>query len=173
MSDIDVNEPIETFVVDSDAAVRRRGRVFSSGARLRTAVRGVSLTKQADADRANIHKLLDRFKRSGHLPQRVAQPLEGKLPSVESFHEAMNVVAYAQQSFEAMPVAIRQKFDNSPSKMLAFISDEKNRDEMARLGLLKASTEVKIPGATPVAPPEAQRAQNAGVAEGGAGGEAP
>lgn len=57
--------------------------------------------------------------------------------SVGSYHEAMNIVLEAQQAFSSLSSGLRARFENDPSKFMAFCSDEKNRDEMAKLGLLK------------------------------------
>ena len=72
--------------------------------RVRSIVRGKSLTKQADRDRANIHKILSKFEKTGLLPQRVAQPIEGQVPEVESYHQAMNIIVTAQQAFDQISI---------------------------------------------------------------------
>lgn len=95
-----------------------------------------SMTKQADLPNANIHSLLSRFSNTGLLPQKVAKPID-KHSFVEgaSFHESMSLVTAAQQQFMQQPVAIRQRFDNSPEKFFEFCTDAKNIDELRNLGL--------------------------------------
>lgn len=137
---VDPNEKVITHVSNKENIDCNHIGVRSRGQRNRvsTLTRGSSLTRQADADRANIHNILDRYKRTGLLPHRTAQPMGEGVPTVESFHDAMNVVTKAQQSFDALPVKIRQKFDNDPAKLLAFVQDEKNKAELVELGLVKA-----------------------------------
>jgi len=151
---IQTHEIGQVDIVDSGVRVRGQRRRVSS------VVRGHSLTKQADKDRANIHAILGRYQKTGLLPQVTAQPLAEIIPSVESFHEAMNIVTFAQQSFEALPVAVRQKFENNPAKLLEFVSDPKNNDELVKLGLANAPEKAPAEqgaspsAAGPSAPPE-------------------
>jgi len=154
--------------VDSNAigvrSPRQRCRVVSP-------VDTVSLTKQADASRANIHSILDKYKKTGHLPMRVAQPLEGDIPAVESFHQAMNIVASAHQAFDALPVHIRQQFEYKPEKLLAFVLDDKNYDEAKKMGLVAPKTvtdSIKVSVVSPPTPPAPSAPKTLGE---GAGGE--
>lgn len=141
---------------------RQRLRVVSCGNK-------PSLTKQSDKDRANIHNILRRFEKTGHLPQRVVEPLQGDIPAVSSFHEAMNIVVRGQQAFDSLPSNIRQKFENDPGKFLSFVSDEKNKDEMKEMGLLspeKVEEIVKVSVVSPPTPPAPSAPHNAGEGQG-------
>jgi len=97
-----------------------------------------SLTKQADRDRANIHKILKRGEKTGIFPVRTAVPLDENriIPTVESFHEAMNIITGAEAAFHALPVKIRERFKHDPAQLLNFIADDNNRSEAYALGLV-------------------------------------
>lgn len=146
----------------NDLGVRSRGQ----RRRVSIEITEPSLTKQADFDRANIHSLLSRFQKSGHIRQVTAQPLQGGIPDVDSFHEAMNIVTTARQSFDALPSQIREKFENNPAKMLQFVSDEKNQSELVALGLAVGSQPAGEGGKTSPANNDetgGARAHNAGA----------
>jgi len=98
-----------------------------------------SLTKQADHDRACIHRVLENAARTGILPLKNVEPVYNgneAIPNVDSYHDAMNVIVSAQQQFDALPSEIRERFNNSPATMLEQLSDPKNRQEMVSLGLM-------------------------------------
>lgn len=117
----------------NDLGVRVRGQRL----RVRTIVHGDTLTKQADRDRANINCILKKYERTGLLPLRTAQPLQGDIPDVDSFHEAMNIVVAGQQAFDQLPSNIRERFDENPAEFLKFATDPKNIEEMRELGLAR------------------------------------
>ena len=109
------------------------------GSRERVRIQSVndepSLTRQSEAEGQDIHNILDRYRDTGLLPVRDAQPLQGALPDVADFHDAMNKVAFAQQAFDGLPSDIRQQFDNDAGKFLAFCGNPDNKEKMIELGL--------------------------------------
>lgn len=134
-----------------------------------------SVTQQQFAEEADINTIVRRFGLTGELPKDVAVPQSGDFLDVTDFHTAMNVVRSSEEAFAAMPADVRKRFANDPAEFMAFVSDDKNRDEARKLGLLVPEavpppraepTEVRIvqddPG-TPYTPPRAP-AQAAGAA---------
>ena len=113
--------------------VRKRGE----RTRVQTQVQGDSLTRQSEADAANINNIVSKALQTGFLPVRSATPFTGEAPSVESFHEAMNIVAKAKENFENLPVDIRNAFKNDPANMLDAIEKSKD-DEELKESLIKA-----------------------------------
>lgn len=96
----------------------------------------VSLTKQADKDSADIHKILAQYDRTGlvsHVAKGVAQ--YGDFTEVNEYQESLNMVIRAQQSFAGLPAKVRAKFDNDPGAFFEFATDPKNAAEMVELGL--------------------------------------
>lgn len=99
-----------------------------------------SLTKQSFAEECDINEILRRAANgqdiSGALSARVAS--YGDFVDVPTFIEAQNVTARANSMFAELPWQIRERFDNKPEKMLAFLENEENYDEAVKLGLVQA-----------------------------------
>jgi phage internal scaffolding protein len=96
----------------------------------------VSLAKQEFAEECDINTIARRFGITGELPSGVRMPSYGDFSSVVDFHTAFNAVALANEAFETMPADVRSRFQNDPGKFVDFCSDESNRDEAIRLGLV-------------------------------------
>lgn len=98
----------------------------------------VSLAKQAFAEEADINTIVRRFKLDGELPIGIRMPTYGDFTEVGDFHSAMNAVALANEAFDAMPAAIRARFHNDPAEFVEFCSDNDNRAEAEKMGLVPA-----------------------------------
>lgn len=129
--------------IDSKKSVasRRKFRTAYDGSALAvsqaTAYRetGISQTKIAEQDDANINKMVDRALKTG-VP--LQQKFDGSfgVSEVNDYKEAMDLIASAQQDFEALPSKIRLRFGNRPEQLLEFLGDAKNRAEAEDLGLV-------------------------------------
>lgn len=96
-----------------------------------------SLTQQHFKDECDINKIIERFTRTGLMPQYPGEDMQyGDYTTSVDYHEAMTIVAQAKQQFEALPSSVRDKFDNDPAKMLDFVSKKENIEESVKLGLL-------------------------------------
>lgn len=116
-------------------------------------------TSQEFRDDCDPNYIIQRFTQTGDLPTgRGRFPLEGDFSELRSFDDAMNIVLNAQASFDALPSKVRNRFDNDPSKLVAFMADSSNKDEAVRLGLVEP--DVVQPD------PAAQRGQQAVPAAG-------
>lgn len=126
-----------------------------------------SLTKQADKEACDINKILERYNRTGQLPDLILEdPRYGDFSSVPTFQEAFEIVARAEAQFSALDARVRDRFTNDPVAMLAFCNDPANFEEMVKLGLAlprPAQTEPNSPAAPPAqpAPPQAAGGQPA------------
>lgn len=96
-----------------------------------------SLTKQSFAEECDINTIVRRFGVDGILPQNVRMPTYDDFTMVTDFKSAMDAVAKARESFDAMPAAVRAKFQNDPAAFVDFCSDDKNLDEAVKLGLVR------------------------------------
>lgn len=98
---------------------------------------------------ADINFLVHRLTRTGsfYSPEVMAKvrarPQFGDFVqmSVTSVVDAHTIIARAKESFEALPFAIRERFNNSPENFLRFMSDEKNVEEAIKLGLMEKKVE--------------------------------
>lgn len=113
-----------------------------------------TLAQQNFKEECDINYIVDRFTRTGQLPQG-STPQFGDFTFGSDYHTAMNQVRAADEAFMSLPAAVRSRFDNDAGKLLDFLADEKNVDEAERLGLViskggkpRADTE-SAEGATP------------------------
>jgi phage internal scaffolding protein len=95
-----------------------------------------SRTKQAFKEECDINTILKRFNVTGQLPVGPLQPQYGDFSGVYDYQTALNAVIAAQDSFNALPAMLRNRFANDPAAFVDFCSDESNREEMTRLGLV-------------------------------------
>ncbi len=74
------------------------------------------------------------------------QPLFNTSFDPNLYDNALNVIADAKSKFEQLPSDLRNKFDNDPSKLLKFVSDDSNYEQAVKLGLIEKKIEnVEIP----------------------------
>lgn len=136
------------------AAVKVRnayGRV-----RMPTVVVGDTMTKQGFAKECDINNIMKRYEKDGiisHVAKYGGQ--YGDFTDVPDYREALDKVMSANEMFMSLPASIRSKFENDPAKFLTFVGDPANKDEMGKLGLLRAP----VPG---VAVPEPVPASKSG-----------
>lgn len=112
-----------------------------------------SRTKQSFVDECDINKIVARASQTGfiaHANKRV--PHYGDYSNVVDFQTAIERVRIAEDQFNALPAKIRSRFKNDPAEFLAFVGDEKNKDEAIELGLF-SKPEPKEP-VSPVKAPE-------------------
>lgn len=104
--------------------------------RVVTPVVGEGLTKQSFRDECDINVIMSRYQQSGVLP--VVSVREGRFVDAPStdYQEAMFQVADARSRFERLPARLRERFENDPGKLVAFLADDKNVAEARELGLV-------------------------------------
>jgi len=96
-------------------------------------------TVQSEAASCDVNRIVETFKKTGVLPQvgGRAAPQYGDFSEVPSYQEALGIIERAEEAFSALPARVRQRFGNDPAAVVAFVADPRNREEAARLGLLK------------------------------------
>jgi len=107
-------------------------------------------TKQSFKDECDVNTIMRRYQSTGEMPvlnQRAPQYLDA---TGFDYQQAMEFVAGAKTLFGELPSDLRNRFGNDPAAFLDFCSQEKNRPEMAEMGLLKpVLLEPVVPGSTP------------------------
>lgn len=93
------------------------------------------MTKQSFKDECDINSIVKKALRNGLLPDGNVNPMYGDFSDVKDYQEGLNVVRRAEMQFKSLPAHIRSKFDNDPAKLLEFVADPKNTEEMIELGL--------------------------------------
>lgn len=94
-----------------------------------------SRTVQSHAKGTDVNDIVRQFKVTGVVPQGVRRPTYGDFEHIGDYRDAMDAMIAAQKSFLAMPAKVRERFNNDPSEFVEFCSDDKNLDEMRKLGL--------------------------------------
>ncbi|AXH75705.1 MAG: internal scaffolding protein [Microviridae sp.] len=100
----------------------------------------LSLAVQSERDECDINTIVKRFGLTGQLPVGVRMPTFEDFTGVFDFASAANAIALARESFDTMPADVRSRFNNDPSAFVDFCSDDKNRAEAERLGLVPVAT---------------------------------
>lgn len=113
-----------------------------------------SMTQQQFAEEVDINTIVRRFGLTGKLPEGIRVPTFGDFEDIPSYHEAMNAIRRSDEAFNAMPAEVRYRFNNDPGRFVEFVSDENNRGEAIRLGLVvpPARVEAAVPVVAPAAP---------------------
>lgn len=119
---------------------------------------GAGRTQQSFKEECDINTIIERFHLSGELPQVLRLPHEGDFTGIFDFQTAANAVRAAQETFNSLPAKIRNRFQNSPQLFVEFCTDEENRDEAIKLGL------VNKPAPEPAPDPKAAPAKPAAIA---------
>lgn len=108
-----------------------------------------TLAQQSAAAEADINTIVRRFHLSGVLPQGVDVPVFQDFEGIFDYQSAMNVIRQADEGFMRMPADVRARFDNDAHRFVAFVSDDVNRAEAEKLGLVLKPV---VPPVVPLVP---------------------
>lgn len=92
------------------------------------------LTKQAHKAECDINNIMNRYHKSGILPN-TRKGIYGDFSSVEDYQRACDTVIQANEQFNGLNAKIRQRFSNNPAAFLDFCNNPDNIEEMITLGL--------------------------------------
>ena len=100
-----------------------------------------SLTQQEFSAECDVNNIMKNYRTSGMLPRgNPAEPRYGYAPALD-FREALEMVMQQEEQFMELPSEIRQRFDNDPHELLAFLEDPSNLEEARQLGLAKGDSD--------------------------------
>ena len=113
-----------------------------------------SMTQQHFKDECDINNIMKRYQETGVLidPMTGArrEPIFGEFDFEFDLRDAMDRINEAYERFNQLPSRVRERFDNSPAKLLEFLRDEDNYDEAVELGLVEPRPEpVSVPEGAP------------------------
>lgn len=131
---------------------------------------GPSKTVQSQEEEANINSIVNRFLKTGALPDNFRTPgqlLEDVTDVNNDFHAAWNLVAAARESFMMLPAQVRSRFDNDPGLYFDFIESNPDADTVEKFGLGRKDAE------TVAAAAAASPSSKGGSTEGGGKEERP
>lgn len=96
------------------------------------------MTKQSHKDECDIHRILRQYQRTGIITHvQSARPQYTDLPDSSDYQTAMNILLEANETFAALPSAVRDYFKNDPAQFLAAFQDGNQADKLREFGLLK------------------------------------
>lgn len=99
-----------------------------------------SRTKQQFVEESDVNTIMRKYEKTGIIDPRLQRGpgSYGDFTGAQDYHTALQQIVEAQEAFYDLPSGIRAKFHNDPGELLAFLEDDKNRDEAIKLGLVKA-----------------------------------
>jgi len=122
-----------------------------------------SLAVQSERDECDINTIVARFGLTGKMPSDLRAPTYEDYSGVGDFKSSVDAVRTASETFMELPADVRFRFRNDPQEFLTFASDEKNFDELAKLGLVLPEAVQRRQAAVEAAR-EAEAAKAAGAA---------
>lgn len=96
-----------------------------------------SLTKQDQADDADINTILRRFKLGAPLPYTAKIPTYGDFDHVNDFQTALQAIESAEAAFAALPAKVRDELANDPSRLVEIASSPNAREKFIEWGLIE------------------------------------
>lgn len=101
---------------------------------------GDSLTVQQFKEDCDIRCIIERHRRTGEpLPINPNGVFLDMLEQPEDLHSALELCRDVAAQMDRLPLAARERFGYDPVRFVEFLSDESNKDEAVRLGLLPPS----------------------------------
>lgn len=94
-------------------------------------------TQQDAKDECDINVIMKKYVKTGTLPPGIGIGRYGDFSDAADYLDAQNILIQAKQQFDSLPSKVRERFQNSPVAMLAFVHDKTNLEEARSLGLLK------------------------------------
>lgn len=119
-------------------------------------------TKQSFKDECDINTIMSRYQSTGEMPDLALVAPQYLDATGMDFQAMQNKLVEAQNLFDALPSAVRNRFANDPADFLAFVSDVSNIDEMKKMGLLNETY-------SPPAPPSPKGKREPAASDSAAG----
>ncbi len=108
---------------------------------------GKSRTHQSFADDADINTIMGQYRKTGFVTNvKLGTPVYADFSNADDYRTSVNEIKRAQNLFMSLPARVRARVDNDPAKLIAFVEDPANADELVQLGLAEPVA------TTPVAP---------------------
>lgn len=105
-------------------------------------------TQQHLAQECDINEIVARASKGHeitHLNTRAA--VFGDFRNIPSYEDALKIVNKAEEAFMSLPWQVRERFSNDPQKLLNFVQDPSNAEELVKMGLALPKESVDVPPA--------------------------
>lgn len=113
-----------------------------------------SRTQQSFKKQCDVNQIIARFQKTGELNHvRDGASVYMECTQID-FQDCMDRIVRAEEHFMSLPSKVRERFGNSVSNLLDFMSDEKNFEEAKALGLIVVPEEKKEVQVEPKSTPE-------------------
>ncbi len=111
--------------------------MYGESSRRPVVVCGPGRTKQSFRAQTDINNIVARYQKTGLLEHvRVNPGVFADVSEIGDYHGMVAKIRFAQERFEQLPAVIRARFNGDPGLLVRFMSDEANRDEAVKLGLI-------------------------------------
>ena len=102
-----------------------------------TSTPGPSHVQQHMKDECDINNIVKKYNKTGVLDHLSKNSLTyGSLLGIPEYHDALNQIRDAQETFNALPASLRNRFNNDPAEFVDFAQNSDNIPEMRKLGLM-------------------------------------
>lgn len=114
-------------------------------------------TKQSAEAESNINNIVKRFTKTGqltHISESMGQYRD--MTGIPDLHEAMNIVADANSTFQELPAEMRKAMGHDAANFLPWIDNPENESQAIEWGLIPQpdSKSVPTPTTTEVVTPD-------------------
>lgn len=93
-------------------------------------------THQSFKDAVDINKIVGKYRTTGFVEHvNLKTPVYGDFSNAQDFLSTKQKILDAEATFMALPARVRRRVDNDPAKLIAFVEDPANADELIELGL--------------------------------------
>lgn len=113
-----------------------------------------SLTQQHFAEEADINVIAKRYGLTGQLPQGVRAPTYGDFSEITDYRTALHAIREADDAFMKLPAEHRARWANDPQQFIEFASNEANREELTKMGMIITPPAPPTPAPTPAPEPK-------------------
>jgi phage internal scaffolding protein len=95
-----------------------------------------SLVQQSLSADTDINNIMAKYKKTGQFTHvgRMAGEY-GDFSNVPDYKTAMEQIMASNELFMELPAKVRERFGNDPAQFITFATDEKNIEELRKLGL--------------------------------------
>lgn len=105
-----------------------------------------SLTEQHHKNSCDINRIVRKYCDTGMLQQRLSRGHYGDFSGVGDYHDSLLRVQDAMNDFMVIPANIRKRFHNNPGELIEFVTNEGNREEAEKLGLIPKKPRMVVSG---------------------------
>lgn len=120
--------------------------------RVQKTFEGPGRTHQSFKEECDINTILGRYRTTGFIEHvQLRSPHFGDFANAQDYQEAMNSITSVGELFASLPARIRDRVANDPAKLMEFIADPDNQDELIELGLILPIEHDSVPIETPPA----------------------